>query len=118
MSSILYFFSLQDDLLRILGGKHRLYDFLSTLSLKCSYLLFNKEHVKEILLEAATQKSSGSRQNTQSCMNILVVEKHRTYIFCLIWGKFYGVNANSFVNNFRFLHALVHCFFVGLKGNW
>ncbi|KAG6641941.1 sister chromatid cohesion protein PDS5 homolog B-like [Carya illinoinensis] len=63
----------RDDLLRILGEKHRLYDFLSTLSVKCSYLLFNKEHVKEILLEAATQKSSGNTRNTQSCMNILVI---------------------------------------------
>lgn len=64
---------LQDDLLRILGEKHRLYDFLGTLSLKCSYLLFNKEHVKEFLLEAATQKSSGNMQYIHSCMNILVV---------------------------------------------
>ena len=65
---------LQDDLLRILGEKHRLYDFLGTLSLKCSYLLFNKEHVKEFLLEASIQKSSGNTQYIQSCMNILVVK--------------------------------------------
>ncbi|OMO76990.1 Armadillo-like helical [Corchorus capsularis] len=63
----------RDDLLKILGEKHRLYDFLSTLSLKCAYLLFNKEHVKEILLEAAVQKSAGNTQYTQSCMNILVI---------------------------------------------
>ncbi|XP_007026378.2 PREDICTED: sister chromatid cohesion protein PDS5 homolog A isoform X2 [Theobroma cacao] len=63
----------RDDLLKILGEKHRLYDFLSTLSLKCSYLLFNKEHVKEILLEAAVQKSTGNTQYTQSCMNLLVI---------------------------------------------
>ncbi|XP_042945591.1 sister chromatid cohesion protein PDS5 homolog B isoform X3 [Carya illinoinensis] len=61
----------RDDLLRILGEKHRLYDFLSTLSVKCSYMLFNKEHVKEILLEAGTQKSAGNTRYTQSCMNIL-----------------------------------------------
>lgn len=65
--------SSRDDLLRILGEKHRLYDFLGTLSLKCSYLLFNKEHVKEFLLEAAIQKSSGNTQYIQSCMNVLVV---------------------------------------------
>ncbi|XP_062162943.1 sister chromatid cohesion protein PDS5 homolog A [Alnus glutinosa] len=63
----------RDDLLRILGEKHRLYDFLSNLSVKCSYLLFNKEHVKEILLEAATHKSAGNTQYTQSCMDILVL---------------------------------------------
>ncbi|XP_035545747.1 sister chromatid cohesion protein PDS5 homolog A isoform X2 [Juglans regia] len=61
----------RDDLLRILGEKHRLYDFLSTLSVKCSYMLFNKEHVKEIILEAGTQKSAGNTRYTQSCMNIL-----------------------------------------------
>lgn len=66
-------YTFRDDLLRILGEKHRLYDFLSNLSVKCSYLLFNKEHVKEILLEAATQKSAGNTQYTQSCMNILVI---------------------------------------------
>ena len=71
--SMTYFCILQEDLLKILGEKHRLYDFLSTLSLKCSYLLFNKEHVKEILLEATVQRSTGNTQYTQSCMNILVV---------------------------------------------
>ncbi|XVF75159.1 hypothetical protein PTKIN_Ptkin13bG0164900 [Pterospermum kingtungense] len=63
----------RDDLLKILGERHRLFDFLSTLSLKCSYLLFNKEHVKEILLEAAAQKSTGNTLYIQSCMNILVI---------------------------------------------
>ncbi|XP_044496291.1 sister chromatid cohesion protein PDS5 homolog A-like [Mangifera indica] len=63
--------SSRDDLLKILGEKHRLYDFLRTLSMKCSYLLFNKEHVKEIFLEVAIQKASGNAQYTQSCMDIL-----------------------------------------------
>ncbi|GMP73501.1 hypothetical protein CsSME_00031242 [Camellia sinensis var. sinensis] len=65
--------SSQDDLLKILGEKHRLYDFLSSLSLKCSYVLFNKEHVKEILLEADLRKSAGNTQLTLACMNILVI---------------------------------------------
>ncbi|GLU20621.1 hypothetical protein SLE2022_368110 [Rubroshorea leprosula] len=63
----------RDELLRILGEKHRLYEFLSSLSLKCSYLLFNKEHVKEILAEASVQKSAGSSHYTQTCMDILVM---------------------------------------------
>ena len=66
-------FILQDDLLKILGERHRLYDFLTTVSLKCSYLLFNKHHVKEILLEVDLQKSAGHTQFTLACMNILVV---------------------------------------------
>ncbi|KAI3466488.1 hypothetical protein Pfo_023151 [Paulownia fortunei] len=65
--------SLRDDLLKILGHKHRLYEFLSTLSLKCSYLLFDKDHVREILLEAGIQKSSGSTELILSCMTILVI---------------------------------------------
>ncbi|KAL7213803.1 hypothetical protein ACSBR2_016356 [Camellia fascicularis] len=65
--------SCRDDFLKILGEKHQLYDFLSMVSLKCSYLLFNKEHVKEILLEADLQKSAGHAQFTLACMNILVI---------------------------------------------
>lgn len=63
----------RDDLLKILGEKHRLYEFLSTLTLKSSYLLFNKEHVKELLLEVAAQRSIGNTLYTSSCMNILVI---------------------------------------------
>ncbi|KAK7363868.1 hypothetical protein VNO77_06028 [Canavalia gladiata] len=63
----------RDDLLKILGEKHRLYDFLNTFSVKCSYLLFNKEHVKAILLETVAQKSAENTQCTQSWMNILVI---------------------------------------------
>ncbi|KAK4800886.1 hypothetical protein SAY86_021373 [Trapa natans] len=63
----------QDELLKILGKKHRLYDFLSFLSVKCSYLLFNKEHMKEFFLEISAQKSAGNMEYTSSCLNILVI---------------------------------------------
>ncbi|GAA0153559.1 chromatin/chromatin-binding, or -regulatory protein [Lithospermum erythrorhizon] len=63
----------RDDLLRILGEKHHLYEFLGMLSIKCSYLLFNKEHVKEILLVTEHQKSTGNSQSLLACMNILVI---------------------------------------------
>ncbi|CAA2987957.1 sister chromatid cohesion PDS5 homolog A isoform X1 [Olea europaea subsp. europaea] len=65
--------SSQSDLLCIVGEKHQLYEFLNALSLKCAYLLFNKEHVKEILLEAGIQKSAGNTQLLLSCMTILVI---------------------------------------------
>ncbi|XP_075505571.1 sister chromatid cohesion protein PDS5 homolog A-like isoform X1 [Primulina tabacum] len=65
--------SSRDDLLGILGPKHRLYEFLGSLSLKCSCLLFNKDHVREILLEAGVQKSSGSNELILACMTILVI---------------------------------------------
>lgn len=65
--------AMQNDLLKILGDKHQVYEFLSTLSLKCSYLLFGKDHVKEIVLEAGVHKSSGNNDLILSCMTILVV---------------------------------------------
>ncbi|CAI9783991.1 unnamed protein product [Fraxinus pennsylvanica] len=65
--------SLRDDILKIVGEKHQLYEFLSILSLKCSYLIFGKEHIKEILLEADIQKSAGNSELILSCMTILVI---------------------------------------------
>ncbi|KAH0747234.1 hypothetical protein KY285_008891 [Solanum tuberosum] len=65
--------SSRDELLKILGEKHRLYDFLGTLSMKCSYILFNKEHVKEILQETNIQKSAGSTDLILSCTHLLVI---------------------------------------------
>nr|GMD45653.1 sister chromatid cohesion protein PDS5 homolog A isoform X1 [Ipomoea batatas] len=63
----------RDDLLKILGEKHPLYDFLSILSLKCSYILFSKEHVRDILLEVNLHKSAGSSHLILSCMTVLVI---------------------------------------------
>lgn len=61
--------------------------------MKCSYILFNKEHVKAILLEASTQKSSGNMQLTQSCMDILVVKfaKCILYLMLLYVPKLAGI---------------------------
>ncbi|XP_074591324.1 sister chromatid cohesion protein PDS5 homolog A-like isoform X2 [Curcuma longa] len=65
--------SRRDELLKILGEKHPLYDFMNTLTLKCSYILFNKEFVKEILSEADAQHSAGKTKLISSCMNVLTV---------------------------------------------
>ncbi|CAL9170887.1 unnamed protein product [Musa hybrid cultivar] len=65
--------SCREDLLRILGEKHPLFDFMVTLSLKCSYLLFNKDYVKEILSEADARQSVGDVKLISSCMNLLTV---------------------------------------------
>ncbi|KAG6528290.1 hypothetical protein ZIOFF_010441 [Zingiber officinale] len=62
-----------DELLKILGEKHPLYDFMDTLTLKCSYILFNKEFVKETLSEAAAQHSAGNTKLISSSMNLLTV---------------------------------------------
>lgn len=65
--------SFRDDLLKILGEKHPLYDFMCMLSTKCSYLLFNKEYVKEILVAASSQKPAGNVQFISSCMGLLAI---------------------------------------------
>ncbi|KAL6520454.1 hypothetical protein OROHE_017042 [Orobanche hederae] len=65
--------SARDELLKFLGHEHQLYEFLSSLCLKCSYLLFDKNHVKEILLEAGVLKSSANNELILSCMSILVI---------------------------------------------
>ncbi|CAJ1962734.1 unnamed protein product [Sphenostylis stenocarpa] len=62
----------RDDFLKILGENHQLYEFLNTFYIKCSYLLFNKEHVKAILSEIITHKSAENDQHIQYCMSMLV----------------------------------------------
>jgi sister chromatid cohesion protein PDS5 len=44
---------MQADLLQILGEKNVLYEFVGILTMRCSYLLVNKEYAKEILSEAS-----------------------------------------------------------------
>lgn len=65
--------AIQVDLLKILGEKHRLFDFLNVLSVKCSYMLFSKEHVKEILSELASPECADNTESCLSCVNILVI---------------------------------------------
>ncbi|RZC50995.1 hypothetical protein C5167_019417 [Papaver somniferum] len=63
----------RDDLLRIFGEEHKLHDFMSALSVKCSFLLFNKEYAKELISEATTQMSAGDAQLTHSRIDLLVM---------------------------------------------
>ncbi|PKA59812.1 DNA mismatch repair protein MSH6 [Apostasia shenzhenica] len=65
--------SSREELLKILGEKHPLYEFMSMLSVKCSYLLFNKEHVKEMILEVAEKKFARDSKIILSCMDLLTV---------------------------------------------
>ncbi|XP_009128992.1 sister chromatid cohesion protein PDS5 homolog A isoform X1 [Brassica rapa] len=62
---------IRDDMLKILSEKHSLYEFLGTLSIKCSYLLFSKEYVKEMLSEVSARKASKDNLGIQSCMDFL-----------------------------------------------
>ncbi|CAL0334541.1 unnamed protein product [Lupinus luteus] len=63
----------RDVLLKTLGEKHQLYEFVNTVYVKCALLLFNKEHVKAVLAEIVLHKSAEDYQRLQSCMNILVI---------------------------------------------
>ncbi|WZZ02088.1 hypothetical protein YC2023_074416 [Brassica napus] len=70
-TSIMQASKIRDDMLKILSEKHSLYEFLGTLSIKCSYLLFSKEYVKEILAEVSARKASKTSSGIQSCMDFL-----------------------------------------------
>lgn len=97
-------------MLRILGEKHRLYDFLSALSMKCSYLLFNKEQVKELLLEVAVQKSAGNGLYISSCMNILVVKTSQSFVNC--GQNLYNLSLTiSIMYPFQICRLLISLFF-------
>ncbi|KAF5176968.1 Sister chromatid cohesion protein pds5-like protein, partial [Thalictrum thalictroides] len=63
----------REDLLKILGKRHPLYDFLGMLSMRCSYLLVDKECVTEILAGITKQKFAGETHFVRTCMNILVI---------------------------------------------
>ncbi|KAK8944554.1 hypothetical protein KSP39_PZI007591 [Platanthera zijinensis] len=65
--------SYRDELLKILGERHSLHEFMDLLSIKCSHLLFNKEHVKEMIVQASEQKSSSDGKFILSCMELLAV---------------------------------------------
>ncbi|KAF3776312.1 Sister chromatid cohesion PDS5-like protein A-B [Nymphaea thermarum] len=63
----------RDDLLKILGDRHPLFDFFGTLTTKCSLILFNKEHIEEILDELILHKSAGNEKLVSSCLDFLMV---------------------------------------------
>ncbi|XP_031479446.1 sister chromatid cohesion protein PDS5 homolog A-like isoform X2 [Nymphaea colorata] len=63
----------RDDLLKILGDRHPLFDFFGTLTTKCSLILFNKEHIEEILDELILHKSAGNEKLVSSCLRFLMI---------------------------------------------
>lgn len=97
----------QDDLLKILGEKHPLYDFLSILSLKCSYILFSKEHVREILLEVNLHKSAGNSHLILSCMTVLVV----LHLFLFYWFIYLFIQLCSTCSQLAKYHSLLRSHF-------
>ncbi|KAI7731479.1 hypothetical protein M8C21_026903, partial [Ambrosia artemisiifolia] len=65
--------NLQDELLKIVDEKHPLYELLSTLSIKCSYTIFDKDFVKDLVKEIDLQKCDGNKLLTKACVNLLVI---------------------------------------------
>lgn len=60
-------------MLKLVGEKDPLFELLNTLSMKCSYIIFDKDFVRDLLLETDLHKCDGNRLLTQACMNILLV---------------------------------------------
>lgn len=73
------------DMLERLGDKHPQHEFIKTLASKCSYRLFGKEHVKEMLKEIAVNKLAGKDELIQSGMNLLVL--FAGFFPCLVEGS-------------------------------
>ncbi|KAJ4792820.1 hypothetical protein LUZ62_029207 [Rhynchospora pubera] len=65
--------STRAELLKIIDEKHPLHDFMSMLSVRCSYLLINKEHVKEFISVSSEERSAGDGDLLSACMNLLTV---------------------------------------------
>jgi sister chromatid cohesion protein PDS5 len=61
------------ELLKIIDEKHPLHEFMGMLSVRCSYILINKEHVKEFLAVASEEKSAGNIDLLSASMNLLTV---------------------------------------------
>eukprot|EP01018_Ginkgo_biloba_P018620 Gb_23673 [translate_table: standard] len=48
--------AIRDDLLKRIGERHPQHEFLKTLSSKCSYILFGREHVRALLRQSLANK--------------------------------------------------------------
>lgn len=60
--------AIRDDLLKRMGERHPQHEFLKTLSLKCSYILFGTDHVKAVLRQSLANK----RASNQSLLNATI----------------------------------------------
>ncbi|EXB44382.1 hypothetical protein L484_020194 [Morus notabilis] len=63
--------TIRGKLLNIIGDKHQNFKFLQTLSLKCSYNVFNSEHV-HCILDNLSSSSFGNKQFKDSSVNLLL----------------------------------------------
>ncbi|URD78436.1 Sister chromatid cohesion protein PDS5 [Musa troglodytarum] len=70
------YFALRDEekvsLLKQLGDKHPTYDFLSTLSTRCSYSIFSAEHVRYIMEDVISGNDDGTKYAQVSKVDLLI----------------------------------------------
>ncbi|CAM6113881.1 unnamed protein product [Calypogeia fissa] len=62
----------REELLKRIGEKHPQHDFIKTLATKCSFLLFDKEHVKAVLQDLTVNQKSGNREHATASLSLLV----------------------------------------------
>ncbi|KAH9287487.1 hypothetical protein KI387_031604, partial [Taxus chinensis] len=77
--------SIYVDMLERIGDKHPQYEFIKILGAKCSYRIFNKEHLKEMFKEIAVYKLAGKDDLIKSAMNLLVL--FAGFFPCLLEGS-------------------------------
>ncbi|RWW10566.1 hypothetical protein GW17_00025882 [Ensete ventricosum] len=66
-------------LLKQLGDKHPTYDFLSTLSTKCSYSIFSAEHVRYIMEDVISGNDDQTKYAQVSKVDLLIVSTFFIY---------------------------------------
>ncbi|URD78431.1 Sister chromatid cohesion protein PDS5 [Musa troglodytarum] len=66
-------YSTRVSLLKQLGDKHPTYDFLSTLSTRCSYSIFSAEHVRYIMEDVISGNDDGTKYAQVSKVDLLIV---------------------------------------------
>lgn len=71
----------QDKFLNIIGEKHQNFEFLHTLSSKCSYNIFSSEHVR-CILDILSSNTLGNKHLEASCVRLLLVRS-----FLLLCGS-------------------------------
>lgn len=67
-----FFFFFQDDFLKRIGNKHPHYEFLRLLSAKCSYTIFDAEHVQCILSDILSERTVKKNLQSKSIDLLLV----------------------------------------------
>ena len=64
--------AIRDDLLKRMGERHPQHEFLKTLSLKCSYILFGTDHVKAVLRQSLANKMASNQSLLNATIDLLL----------------------------------------------